>query len=76
MVVYGMSFRGIFFPHYLVLFELLICQGLDVLDNRLKTGGCCRSLNVIPHHSGAISEPGLGELSRKPEELDLILRNT
>ena len=76
MVVYGMSFRGIFFPHYLVLFELLICQGLDVLDNRLKTGGCCGTLDVIPHNSGAISEPGLGELSRKPGELDLILRNT
>jgi hypothetical protein len=71
-----MSFRVIFFLHRLVLFELLICQGLDLLDNRLKTGSCCKTLNLIPHNSGAISEPGLSELSRESGLLDLVLRNT
>ena len=33
MVIDDMSFRDTFFPHYLVLlFELLVCQSLDVLD--------------------------------------------
>ena len=31
MVIDDMSLRGIFFPHYLVLFEFIVSQSLDVL---------------------------------------------
>jgi hypothetical protein len=73
MLIDDMSYRDIFFPHYLVLFEFLVCQSLDVLDNWLKTGSSCRTLDVIPHHSGAVSDPGLGEVGRESRLLDLIL---